>query len=153
MTSGINDPLNWNLTTRRTLTATTFNDGTSYIPSLTVVSESCLMMFGFKNPYAKPNWWLAADVYQQLLTLPSSTSNFQASVEGFRARCRLNTLTLVRFPNYGLTPFLVEIRFPRWHQKIELEVWYYDGEEYDLNTQVLTDIQAQLSEITAQFIE
>lgn len=117
---GINDSVNWNLTTRRNLTATTFPDGSSYIPALTIPGNSYLMMLGFRNPDAKASWWLAADIYQQLLTLPSSTSEFIASVEAYRTRCRLNTLSLVKFPNYGLLPFLVEIRFPKWHKKMDL---------------------------------
>lgn len=149
---GINDSLNWNLTTRRSLSAVSFFDGTSYIPTLTVPGNSHLMMFGFRNPEAKSNWWLAADIYQQLLTLPSSTSDFQASVEAYRVRCRLNTLCLVKFPNYGLLPFLVEIHFPKWHKKIEMEVWYYDGEEYDESIKALNQIQLQVTEIANQFI-
>lgn len=148
---GINDNLNWNLTTRRNLTATTFNDETSYIPAFTVPGDSYLMMFGFRNPDAKSHWWLAADIYQQLLTLPSSTSEFQASVEAYRTRCRLNTLTLIKFPNYGLLPFLVEIRFPRWHKKMEVEAWYYTGEEYDECLKTLNQIQLQVTEIASQF--
>jgi len=150
---GINDSLNWNLTTRRNLVATNFADGTSYIPTLTIPGTSYLMMFGFRNIDAKSNWWLAADIYQQLLTLPSSTSDYQASVESFRTRCRLNTLSLVKFPNYGLLPFLVEIRFPKWHKKMDLEAWYYSGEEYDPSMQTLDLIQSQVSEIASQFSE
>jgi hypothetical protein len=148
---GINDSVNWNLTTRRSLAATTFTDGSSYISALTVTGNSHLMMFGFRNPEAKSNWWLAADIYQQLLTLPSSTSEFIASVEAYRTRCRLNTLSLVKFPNYGLLPFLVEIRFPKWHKKMEVEVWWYDGEEYDESTKALNQIQLQVTEIADQF--
>jgi hypothetical protein len=150
---GINDSLNWNLTTRRNLTASTFVDGSSYIPALTIPGDSYLMMFGFKNPEAQPNWWLAADIYQQLSTLPSSTSDFQASVEASRHRCRLNVLTLIKFPNYNLLPFLVEIRFPKWHKKMDLEAWYYSGEEYDPSLQSLNLIQSQVTEIASQFSE
>lgn len=109
------------------------------------------MMFGFRNPEAKPNWWLAADIYQQLLTLPSSTSEFIALVEAYRVRCRLNTLFLVKFPNYGLLPFLVEIRFPKWHKKMEMEAWYYSKEEYDQSAKALNEIQLKVTEIAAEF--
>ncbi len=148
---GINDSLNWNLTRRESLAARVFADGGFYIPAFTVPADSYLMMFGFKNPDAKSNWWLAADLYQQLLTLPSSTSEFQASVEAFRTRCRLNTLSLVKFPNYGLLPFLVEIRFPPWHKKMDIEIWHYSGEEIDQSLNALNQIDIKVDEILAQF--
>lgn len=147
---GINDSLNWNLIKRDTLTARVFQDGTSYLSPLTIPIENYLIMLGFSNPEAKSNWWLAANVYQQLLTLPSSTSQFQASVEGFRARCRLNTLTLIRLPNYELSPFLLEITFPRWHKKMYVEVWGYSGGEYEESLKALSRIESQINNFSSQ---
>lgn len=149
--TGINDSLNWNLIKRGSLTARAFDDRTSYIPALTVPIENHLIMVGFSNPHAKPDWWLAANIYQQLLTLPSSTSRFQASVEGHRAKCRLNTLTLIRFPNYELSPFLLEITFPKWHKRMDFELWGYSGEEYDEALKTLNQIQSEIAKIASEF--
>jgi hypothetical protein len=140
--SGINDSLNWDLVRRQTYTAIPGPE-TSYfpIPPITVICESHLMMFGFRNDEAKKTWWLAATVSQRLLTLPSSTSEFLASVEAFNQRCGLRQLTLIKFPNWGLLPFLAEINIPKWHKQMYVEVWKYSGDEdFDVIQQSLNKI-------------
>ena len=142
--SGINDKINWNLTRRETLYARKFPDGSIYIPPISLVANSHLMMFGFKNIKGKPTWKLAADLYQNLLVLPSSTSQFQAAVQASRFRCSLNTLSLINFPNFGSLPFAIEIRFPICHTQIYFEAWCYMGGETNEALKTLTEIKTQI---------
>lgn len=149
--TGINDSLNWDLVRRQTYTAISGPESSFIpIPPIALVCDSYLMMFGFNNDEAKPSWRFAAQVRMQLLTLPSSTSEFQASVQAFSQGCGLRELTLVRFPNLGMLPFLVEIRIAKWHRKMYVEAWKYSGDEVDVNTQSLTLIQSQLTQIESK---
>lgn len=145
--SGINDSLNWNLTRKQTLLARKFPDGSTYIPPISIVANSHLMMFGFKNVKGKSTWKLAAYLNQNLLVSPSSTSQFLASVESSRFKCSLNTLNLIKFPNFGSLPFTVEMRFPVWHTQMYFEAWYYSGEETDQALKTLTEIPPILQQI------
>lgn len=136
--SGINDPLNWDLVRRQTYTANVISDNV-FIPisTIAIVAESHTMMVGFRNSQAKPTWRFAATLEMRLLTLPSSTSEFQASVSAFSKGCKLNELTIIKFPNYGLLPFLVEIKVAKWHKEMFVEAWKYSGDEVDIATQSL----------------
>lgn len=146
--SGINDSLNWDLVRRQTYNAVSGPE-TSYfpIPPISIVCDSHLMMFGFRNDEAKPTWRFAARVHMKLLTLPSSTSEFLASVEAFSQGCNLRELTLIQFPNLGLLPFLAEINIAKWHKKMYIEVWKYSGDEIDITTQSLEIIRRLESKI------
>lgn len=148
--TGINDPLNWDLVRRQTYNTTIFSEN-SYIPipTISVIAESHLMMFGFRNSQAKQTWNFAASVNMKLLTLPSSTSEFMASVAAFSKGCNLRELTLVKFPNYGLLPFLAEIRIAKWHKEMFIEIWKYSGDEIDIPTQSLEIINRIESKIDA----
>ncbi|MHC5737470.1 hypothetical protein [Nostoc sp.] len=148
--SGINDHINWNLTRKQTLFARKFANSLVYIPPISIVANSHLMMFGFKNVKGKPTWKLAADLYQNLLVLPSSTSQFQAAVETSRFRCSLNTLTLINFPDFGSLPFAVEIRFPIWHTQMYFEAWWYSGDKLSQPLKSLTEIKSQLTNIESK---
>ena len=131
--SGINDPLNWDLVRRQTYTAVKYTENTYVpMPTVTLASDSRLMMFGFRNTEAKSSWWLAARVSMKILTLPSSTSQFLAAVDGgFSKGCGLGELTLVHFPDYKQSDFVVEVRFPTWHKQMYMEAWKYSGDEID----------------------
>lgn len=143
--SGINDSLNWDLVKRQTVSRTYNPDGTfNRISPVTVVADSYVMMFGFRNDNAPSRWWYAATVSMKLLTLPSSTSEFMASVHAFSRKCGLRELSIIQFPNYGLLPFLAEIRFPSWHEQMYLEVWKYSGDEINVAMQTLERIETKI---------
>jgi hypothetical protein len=146
--SGINDSLNWDLVRRQTYTAVPGPESSFIpIPPVALVCDSYLMMFGFDNTEAKPSWRFAAQVRMQLLTLPSSTSEFQASVQAFTKGCGLRELTLVEFPDFGVLPFLAEIRIAKWHRKMYFEAWKYSGDEVDPNIKLLNLTQSRLIQI------
>ncbi|MBD2516859.1 hypothetical protein H6G93_17910 [Nostoc sp. FACHB-973] len=149
--TGINDSLNWDLVQRQTYIATPGPE-TSYIPipPISIICDSYLMMFGFRNDEAKSNWRFAARVHMKLLTLPSSTSEFMASVNAFSQGCGLRELTLIKFPNLGLLPFVAEIIIPKWHRQMYVEAWKYSGDEVDANTQSLGFIQSQLNQVESK---
>ena len=105
-------------------------------------------MIGMKNKQAKPNWWLAGNVYQKILVEPSSTTEFLAQVDGFREKVRLNTLHLFRLPNWQAQPYLIEIDFPKWHQQMKVELWEYSGdEELDGDTARVIRIERKVDDI------
>lgn len=143
--SGINDSINWDLVRRQTYTS--IRVGESHVPLslVTLASDSRLMMFGFRNIEAKSTWWLAARVSMKILTLPSSTSQFLAAVDGgFNKSCGLGELTLVHFPDYKQSGFVVEIRFPPWHKQMYMEAWKYSGDEADPVTRIEVKLDSLL---------
>ncbi|MDB9374309.1 hypothetical protein [Nodularia sphaerocarpa] len=147
--TGVGDRLSWNLTARRTLTARKLPGGKLQpIARQLLPGNSNLMMVGFQNPKAKANWWFGGYVTQLLNNaLPSSTSVFGGFPAGHQERCRLNGLTLIRFPNYGILPFTIQVDIAPWHEKMVLEAWWYDGDDPDEALRTLSEIKSRLTNI------
>jgi len=127
--------LNWDLVKRQTYypdALTKYNLPKAIrefpIPTITLVVDSYILLVGCRNPQAKPNWFLAGYCGARLLFSPSSTSDFISAVESYpRIKLGLNRLTLVRFKDFNLLPYLLEINIARWHQEMFIEVWKYSG--------------------------
>lgn len=99
------------------------------IPPITISVDSYILAIGASSTTAKPHWKLAAWVAPRLLFSPSSTSEFIAAVQSEQSqKVSLNQLTLIQFVDFGIKPYLLEIRIPRWHTEMYLEVWKYSGE-------------------------
>jgi hypothetical protein len=130
--SGISDPLNWDLVQRQTYYATpnsALSSGFVPIPTITVAVNSYTLLIGAASSKALSHWWLAAYVTSRLLFSPSSTSEFPAAIRsGSGRKIGLAGLNLVQFPNFGLLPYLLEIRIPPWHEEMMLEIWKYSGD-------------------------
>ena len=64
-----------------------------------------------------------------LLTTPSVTTEFTATVEDVSSSvlCTLGRLSLIRFPNLNLYPYLLIFTTPYWLEDIYVEVWQYSG--------------------------
>lgn len=129
--------LNWDLALRQTYNATLISpddpDLFLPIPTVTLTVTSRVLLIGARNQSAKPNWFLAARVSPRLLFSPSSTSEFIAAVASYpRLKIGLDRLTLIRFDNYDLSTYLLEINIPKWHKQMLLEVWQYSGAMGDL---------------------
>lgn len=123
--------LNWDLVLRQTYFAqTTPNEPRGFfpIPPISISVDRYTLTIGAKSTKAKSNWRLGAFVAPRLLFLPSSTSDFVAAVQSERAQpVFLNRLTLIQFTDFGITPYLLEINVPHWHQELSLEIWKYSG--------------------------
>lgn len=134
----VGNSLNWDLALRNTYLAKTSALSTKSrfspylpIPAITLVLDSYILAIGAKSSMAKSHWYLAANVTPRLLFSPSSTSDFISAVQSDQQqKIPLNQLTLVRFTDFGLTPYLLEIKIPPWHREMYLEVWKYSGEVF-----------------------
>lgn len=149
--SGINGRLNWDLVFRTTVIARKLPKGKGHqpIPPKTATVNAPAVMVGMRNSEAKPTWWLAGTVYQRLLTSPSSTSGFMVGVDSFRCNVRLNSLQIIRFPNWELVPFMVEITIPKWHTRMDIELWKYSGnDELDGDVARVIRIEQKIDDIS-----
>lgn len=146
MTWEINDSLNWELVRRETKIATLTPDERGYHPIVPIsfTVDVPVLQVGVKNPKAKAHWWLGARLSMSLPTLPSSTSEYLATVSAYTKNLRLNTLTLIQLPNYNLWPVLVQLEFPWWHEQVSVEIWKYSA---NIPAQDISGLGADLERI------
>lgn len=123
--------LNWDLALRTTYSARPApNEASGYfpIPPKTILLDRYILAIGASSSLAKPNWRLAGFVSPRLLFSPSSTSEYIALVQSEKEQAiLLNQLTLVRFTDFGVTPYVMQISIPSWLQQLSLEIWKYQG--------------------------
>lgn len=144
--------LNWDLALRQTYNAISLSaddpDLFSPIPPITLSVSAKILLIGAKNQYAKPNWFLAGFVSPRLLFSPSSTSEFIAAISSYpRVKIGLDRLNLVKFDNYDLSTYLLEINIPKWHRQMMLEIWQYSGAMGDLGAD-LARIESKIDTLT-----
>lgn len=124
----LTNQLNWNIVTRRNLQAqvTDATKGT-YIPlnDLSCYVESTTLMVGLQSKSSKPRWYRGAYASMRLPILPGSNTEFVAAVEAATKVCRLNALTLIQFPDVGISNYLLILSFPYWFEDMYVEVWQY----------------------------
>lgn len=131
--------LNWDRVLTNTYTARpaspTDPDLFISIPRLTVLVDSTVLLVGMRNRFAKPRWYLAGGVSPRLLFSPSSRTEFTSTVvsQG-RVRIGLDRLTLLRFRDFNVSPYLLEIDIAAWHREMYVEVWKYSGPLDDVDT-------------------
>lgn len=148
--SGINDKLNWDLVARRTYKSRKLPKNQRVpIQAQVFIVDSPAIIIGCKNRLAKPSWWLAGNAYQKILTSLSSTSQFIAGVEGSRYKIRLDTLHLIRFPDWQLKPYMLEFKPAFWHDEMLVEVWKYSGDELDGDLARIQTIEQKVNDISA----
>lgn len=131
--------LNWDLVHRNTYSAQPATaDGEQFIPipAITVPVDSNILIIGARNSFAKPSWYLAGSVSARLLFSPSYVSQFTASVEASRKKLQLNKLNLIRFSDYDITNYSLEINISKWHKQMFIEIWKYSGTMGDVETTV-----------------
>lgn len=145
--------LNWDLVQRKNYYAQSITaDGSKFfpIPTITVLVDSYTLLIGCRNTQAKPNWYLAGFAGARLLFSPSSTSEFTATVQSHpRIRLGLDRLNLVRFKDFNLLPYLLEINVAKWHKEMLIEVWKYSGATDDIQAQ-LDRIEQNINSTTGQ---
>lgn len=142
--------LNWDLILRQNYLATNITtDGNNFvpIPTITVSVNSQVLLIGAKSNNAKPGWYKAGYVASKMPFSPSSTGEFTIPIQTSRSiKFGLNRLTLLRFTDYGIIPFLLEINISKWHKDMLLEIWGYSGNLGDIESS-LEEIKARLSGI------
>ena len=136
----IGNSLNWDLSLRVTKEVQSTGDS-SYlpIPPVSVPMENPTIMVGISSSAAKPTWFLGCRASMRLLTLPSTTSEFTAIVEVASKPCGLGRLTLIRFPDLNLYPYLLLLTFPIWIQQAYVEVWKYSGPSTGIETEGIVE--------------
>jgi hypothetical protein len=151
----LSNSLNWDLVVRQTyqvkwLSETTFEA----LPDQSFTLDSRLLMVGVKCSKAQNTWWLGARLSMRLPVLPSSTSQFPASVEACRKRCRLDSLTLIDFPVLGVSPYILNVEFPYWFEDASLEIWKYSGPDTTTDSEALSRIEEKLNnrQLNVEFI-
>ncbi len=152
-TSDLQDRLNWDIVLRRTYEAQSDRSDAprTYIPipPIAVSVDSYTLAIGASSNKAKPSWYLAARVAPRLLFSPSSTSDFLAAVQSEEPkRIGLNRLNLIRFTDFGIKPYLLEINIPKWHTQMYLEIWKYSGTDVSS-----ADLASQLQDIRQRVIK
>jgi hypothetical protein len=121
------DGSEWNLVSRQTLMGHHVN-GAFLIQPQSFLIDSYVCQVGLKNRHAPTSWYLGAWATMLLPMSPSSTTVFTSAVAADNQRLRLGVLNLLIFPRL-IKPWVLELKFPYWHEEIYLEVWRYDGRD------------------------
>jgi len=129
-----NNPLHWDLMLRQSYEARPIPvpEGSTYteyrpIPDISLVADSRILMIGTNCNHAKPWWKWGGTASMRLLTLPSTTSDYVAAVQAYQQKCRLFSLTLIRFPDLGVSSYLLNLEIPYWFKQCSVEIWKYSG--------------------------
>lgn len=127
-------PLTWNVVYKGTLNAASAGDG-KYIPiprKTYLIENSRLVAVGCRNPEALGYWyhgaWLHAVTPQQL----DSGQTLPALVYTAKGQARLGGYTLFSVSPWVPLPWILQVDVARWHQQLDLEIYWYDGEDYSL---------------------
>lgn len=140
------DAMEWNLVGRHSYQVPENRQAVDRVPPVDfLVENSHVVIIGCDAQLKRSTWRTAGWAAQTLPFLPSSTSNFTASVEGSRQWLPLGRLKLCVFPK-TMPTWRLRIEFPWWLNDITLEVWRYDGAdrtEFDY----LTTIQEQIGSL------
>lgn len=131
----LTDRLEWNLVHRELYIGQEIVSGarrriTYWIAPRTYLIDSNVVLIGMKNEFAPSSWYLGGWASQRITFSPSSTSEFQPSIAAERRQLRLGTLNLWTLPKLD-RPWFLELQFPRWHQQMLVEIWRYDGIDFD----------------------
>lgn len=126
------DTLEWNLVARATYQATQNVLLPDRLPARQfLIENSHVLIIGISSASARSTWRTGGWATQILPFSPSSVSQYVAAVQSSRRWLRLNSPTLVCFPKF-LPIYLLELSFPYWFNDVSLEVWRYDGRDYDV---------------------
>jgi len=88
--------------------------------------RSHLLLIGTKSDSALPHWFLGATASQFLYVSPSTTSYVVSGVQAQESKkIGLNRLTLVKFEDYGISSYTLQLNIPYWIEDITIEVWEY----------------------------
>lgn len=135
------------------------NDEYIYTPISPIYAApySHVLLIGTQSNSAKEHWFLGARASQYLYVSPSTTLAFISGVQASDTKkIGLNRLTLVRFENYGVSPYTLQLEIPYWLEDIYVEVWEYQGylvdedQRYEEIINRLGDIEAKIDNAYSQ---
>jgi hypothetical protein len=137
----LDNSANWTLALSQTYYAQPITpDFENYIPipTISLSVNSYVLLIGCRNPQAKPNWYRAGYASSRLLFTPNNTSSFAtATVQSYSGRrLNLNRLNLIKFKDFDLLPYILDINIKQWHKEMFVEVWTYSGETDDIEAQL-----------------
>lgn len=148
MTWDLGNQSNWSLALSQTYRAAqTSTVPPKFLPiSPKLISvNSRILLVGTRNIAAKDTWFTAGWVSPRLNFSPSNSTDFPGLVQGHdRHRLSLNKLNFVRFYNYDMKPYAIELNIARWHSEMFVEVWEYTG--------IIDDIESHLDRIEQQIV-
>lgn len=109
------------------------------IPDISRVLDSRIIQIGTNCNHAKPWWSWGGNASMRLLTLPSSTSEYAAAVEAETKKCKLFSLTLMIFPDLGVSSYLLNLEVPYYFKQFSCEIWKYSGPMDDSYVEINVD--------------
>lgn len=127
-------PLTWNVIYRGNLVGADAGNGKyTPIPSQSyLIENSRLVALGCKNPKGLSYWyhgaWLHAIIPQQL----DSSQSLPAIIYAAKGQARLGGYSLFSVPPWVPLPWILRVDIARWHQEFDLEIYWYDGDDYSV---------------------
>lgn len=127
---GLTSGLEWDLAHRESYQAQELGNGTyrPIEPVTKIINGSHVVMVGVKARGILLHWKTGGWASQNLLTLPSSTTEFTAFVKTESKWLALSQLNLCVFPKL-MDTWALRVDIPRWLKDVTVEVWRYDGED------------------------
>jgi hypothetical protein len=123
--------MEWNLVARQSYQA---NDGVvvrdRLPPRSWLIEGSHVVIIGINSNSARSYWRTGGWATQLIPFLPSTTSQYVAAVPSQRRWLRLRVLTLAVFPKIS-DVWALELSFPYYFNDVSVEVWRYDGRDFD----------------------
>ncbi len=90
--------------------------------------NSTTLLIGAYSDSARPTWFLGATASQYLYVSPSFDSQLIGGVQSSDSKkIGLRRLTLVKFDDYDISPYTLQLDIPYWLEDIYIEVWEYTG--------------------------
>jgi len=112
-----------------------------------ILHKSLLAVYA-NNPLAKPGWF-SAGYLQQTISLPLTVGGNPTSY-GASRRIVLGRTQIVPFLDIGVADFAITFLCHRWHRKIQLVVWEYQGNVTTAELTAIAAITQQLSSIESK---
>lgn len=114
-------------------------------------ANSRTVLIGCYSESAEPHYYLGAKVSQYLYVSPSSNANFISGVQvSKQEKARLGQFTLIRFEDYNIYPYLLNIEIPYWLEDIYIEAWQYLDPLSENTDELLLNLQSEISEMRFQ---
>lgn len=139
----LSNPLVWNIAFKEKLIAIpTGVEGEFYpIRRQNFLSPSNMLLVGCSSAKAKSNWWLGCRISVNLsIGSPDSSSTYTGIIEVKRENVGLKQLKLIRWQEYEPKPYFILLYVPWWLEELEVEAYWYDGNQSSSYNELLKGI-------------